>query len=369
VAAAGVPMGGITAMNEAGLTLTVHQHMFTDRARLGGMPIGIVGDIVMRKAESLDDAEAILREQTPIGCWTYVVADGRRREVLCWEENPDRRAPRRIAQSEGSFGYANVYLDAELGKSEKHLYGSYWRHNAARHRRANELLFERQPLDARAMAAILADTGDERCRISEAIAMIMTVGSVVFRPDDGVFWVATGKAPSSHHEFLPFDLASEDHAPEHGSLSGHAPGDGQAAFDHYREAYLAHFDREDLAEARRQIELARALRPNEPLYGFLAGVLALADCDLGAAAAALDSAIALGHPHAERLAAFHLWRGRVHDAAGRRSRALDDYRMALAHPADDGVQRAARRGLRRRFSPRRARKIALELVYADVTLT
>jgi hypothetical protein len=56
VAAAGVVLGGVTAMNEAGLTLTVHQHMFTDAAELGGIPIGIMGDVVMREAETPDDA-------------------------------------------------------------------------------------------------------------------------------------------------------------------------------------------------------------------------------------------------------------------------------------------------------------------------
>lgn len=88
VAAAGVALGGITAMNEAGLSLTVHQHMFTDRTRLGGVPIGIVGDIVMREASNLDEATRILDAHTPIGCWTYVISDGHAREVLAYEENP-----------------------------------------------------------------------------------------------------------------------------------------------------------------------------------------------------------------------------------------------------------------------------------------
>ena len=78
VAAAGVPMGGITAMNESGITVTVHQHMFTDKTRLGGTPIGFVGDLVMRYADSIDAAQEILSSYTPIGCWTYLVTDGHR---------------------------------------------------------------------------------------------------------------------------------------------------------------------------------------------------------------------------------------------------------------------------------------------------
>ena len=38
--------------------------------------------------------------------------------------------------------------------------------------------------DGQSMARILADTGTGGCRISGSISMLMTVGSVVFRPED-----------------------------------------------------------------------------------------------------------------------------------------------------------------------------------------
>src|SRR5690606_6357169 len=180
-------------------------HMFTDRARLGGTPIAAAGDMVMRQAKSIADAKAILGAHRPVGCWTYLVTDGKTNEVLCWEENPDRHAAFEPARERGTFGYANVYLDEALGDTEVNLYGSYWRHNEARHRRANELLAERRgALDPQSMAEILADPGLDACRVSEAISMVMTVGSVVFRPGDGVVWVGTGEAPTSSGSFVPF---------------------------------------------------------------------------------------------------------------------------------------------------------------------
>ena len=42
----------------------------------------------------------------------------------------------------------------------------------------------------------------------------------------------------------------------------------------------------------------------------------------GGGAAAFDRALQLGHPDAERMAAFQLWRGRSRDAQGQRARAL-----------------------------------------------
>lgn len=364
VASAGVPLGGVTAMNEAGLTLTVHQHLFTDRARLGGVPTGLVGDIVMREAESLDDAEKILREQRPIGCWTYLVTDGRTRQVLCFEENPDRKAVRRTGASASTFGYANVYLDEALGATEVNLYPSYWRHNANRHRRANALLEERAaPHTPASMGAILADAGGIDCRISGAIGMLMTVGSVVFRPEDGTLWVGSGAAPTSIGDYVPLSLSNQGHAPAAGAFTTTA--EDTPAFEAYRDAYLAYFDDSDFVRARANLRRAIELSPNETLYHVLEGFVAFLLDDAPSAHAAFDRALTLGHPHPERRATFHLWRGRAADMQGRRAAAVRDYRACLGRPGDPAVHAAASRNLRRPYPPG-AKKLTVDFVYADV---
>jgi hypothetical protein len=366
--AAGVPLGGFTAMNEAGLTLTVHQHMFTDRTRLGGTPIAIVGDIVMREAQSLADAEAILAQHRPIGCWTYLIADGHRREVLCWEEDPGMRASRRIA-SEEVFGYANIYLDEQLGQTERDLYPTYWRHNHGRFARANQLLQEqRGSLDAAGMAAILGDIGDVRCRLRDSIAMSLTVGSVVFRPEDGMLWIGSGEAPTSHGKFIPFSLRTMDHAPEAGTLDPGAAIEPRArdAFERFRRAYVAYMDHEDLAGARRELSIACELAPEQPAYHAVAGILGLSDGDAADAARMLDRAIAIGHPDEPRLASFHLWRARAADVVGDRPSATRAYRTVLALHADATVRAAAEQGLKRPFTRRRARLVHVDMSLGDV---
>ena len=202
-----------------------------------------------------------------------------------------------------------------------------------------------------------------------SVAMLMTVASVVFSPEDGVVWVATGGAPTSQNRFEPFDLAKEDHAPERGALTGGIPEDRTAcsAFEAYRDAYVAYFDDQDLDEARRLLERACALAPREPLFHGVAGILAIAAGEPGAARAALDAAVALGHKDPERRAALLLWRARALDLLGLRAEALADYDAALAAERRDApVERAARRGQRRAFTPREARGIAVDFAMADV---
>jgi hypothetical protein len=369
VAAAGVGLGGVTAMNEAGLTLTVHQHMFTDTTTLGGTPIGVVGDIVMREATTLDEAEAILARHTPIGCWTYLVADGRRREVLCWEESPQRQAARRIREPETHFGYANVYLDEELGATEVNLYGSYWRHNEGRHRRARQLLGELAgTLDPRGMASIIADVGDPQCRIRNAVGMVLTVGSVVLSPEDGIVWVGTGEAPTSHGEFVPFSLATMDHAPEAGSFRvGPDPSSPEhQGFELYRRAYIAYLDDGDIPAARGLMNEARERCPDQPLYHFLSGMMSIHEGDGASADRAISRAIEIGHPDAERVAASHLWRTRALDLSGRREEAIAGYRAALERRADPPVREAARRGIQRAYRRRDAERLHVDFALADV---
>lgn len=369
VAAAGVPLGGVTAMNAAGLTLTVHQHMFTDRTRLGGIPIGVVGDIVMRQASTLDEAEAILGAHTPIGCWTYLITDGKRREVLCWEENPDRKAPMRVRGAPGTFGYANIYLDQALGETEADLYPSYWRANLGRHQQVrSRLADEAGTIDADRIASMLADIGSGPCRLRDSIANLMTVASVVFRPEDGVLWVASGEAPTSQRTFIPFDLERMGPAPEHGTLSGGHAQDPVAAqaFEAYRSAYLAYIDGDDPAGSQRLMDTAIALQPEQSLYHCIAGLIALKEGAADRAVSAFDAAVGHGHTDDERVASFHLWRGRAYDLSGRRDRARSDYRAVLGQRADDRVRGAAHRGLRRAYTQRRAARIDVDFMFADV---
>ena len=370
VSAAGVLLGGVTAMNEAGLTLTVHQHMMSTGARLGGLPVGVVGDMVMRNAETLEDAERILDAHAHIGCWTHLVADGKSRRVLCHEQNASRRVGRTIGPRETTFGYANVYLDGELARTERDLYGSYWRANAGRHERSRTRLREgRGRLDPTAMASILADTGGDECRLHRSIAMLLTVGSVVFKPEDGIVWVATGEAPTSHNTFEPFSLHTEDHAPLQGPLLAHAPQDRDAyeAFAAYREAYLAYFDRRDPEDSRRHVHRALRLRPSEALYHALDGFLALCTQAPREAELSFDTALALGHPDVERRATFLLWRGRARDLLGQRAAARADYTAALeVARIDPPVRKAAERNLRKAYTPHAAKRLNIDFAYADV---
>lgn len=363
ISSAGILFGGVTAMNAAGITLVVHQHMASDAYRLGGTPVGFTGDEVMRHARTLDDARRILDEHRPIGCWTYVIGSARERDVLCYEVSPTRRGW--LRGEADTFAYSNIYLHPDVAPTERLLYPSHWRNNAARWKRAGALLAEKRGAhDPDSIAAILGDRGDG-CRFEEAISVVMTVASVVFQPEAGLVWVGAGRAPTCNRPFVAFDLAREDVRDDLAPLGGGVPADAAVAdaFEAYREGYTAYFDHADVAAARRHLDRASALQPQEPLLVFVGGLLALLDGDAPAAEAAFDEALRLGHREPHRVASFHLWRGRTRDRLGRRAEAERDYEQAVG--GDPYVAAAARRGLTKPWSGRR---FGVEFTMADVPM-
>jgi hypothetical protein len=95
--------------------------------------------------------------------------------------------------------------------------------------------------------------------------MVMTVGSVVFCPEDGLVWVATGEAPTSRNRFVAFDLRGERRAHEAPSFSvdDGESAEARRAFARYRDAYVLHLDHGDASGARDDHETAARL-PTSP---------------------------------------------------------------------------------------------------------
>jgi hypothetical protein len=351
ITSAGILFGGITAMNESGLSLVVHQHLHSTDFALGGLPVGIVGDRVMRHAKTLTDAKHILDEHVPNGGWTYVVTSARENALLCYEVTAKRRAM--VAATGDTFAYSNVFLAKELKDREVHMYPTHWRNVTGRFHLASRRLEEqRGTLDVESIAGILGDTGS--CPFHDSIVCLQTVASVVFDAARGVVWVATGRAPVSLNPYVAFDLHTE--GPQGGAMHPAKDVD-RTAWDAYRDAYEAGFSRGDMTEARRCIEVARRASPEQAIFHFVAGLMSLHDGDTPNAERAFDRAIECGHASPERVAGFHLWRARTRDLRGATSE--DDYRIA-AQSNDERIRRAAAK------RPYKSSRIPIEWTFGDI---
>jgi tetratricopeptide (TPR) repeat protein len=361
ISSAGVPLGGITAMNQSGLTLAVHQHLGCLDFELGGMPVGLIGDQVMRHAHSLSEACAILDGHRPNGGWTYLVASATENAILCYEVTAARRAWKIIDAD--SFVYTNMFQHQALADREAHVYPSQWRSCLGRYRFLSAQVDERSgPLDVAALRHLLGHRADPRCRLRTPTAMLTTLSSAVMEPGTGRVYVGFGPTPVSQAPFYAFDLGKQALLSDFTPLTSSQTG-AEAGFDAYRQAYRAYFDDQDLDRAAQALAQACRLQPREALYAFMAGLLELARQHPEAGIAYFHQALEIGHPDPQRRAAFFLWRGRCYDACGNRDLARKDYTWALDGASDPAVAEAARAGLKR---PWRWHKPALEFNYADV---
>ncbi|MBT3223818.1 MAG: hypothetical protein HN348_32520, partial [Proteobacteria bacterium] len=293
ITSAGILLGGITAMNTAGLTMVIHQHMSARDFDLGGLPVGVVGDRIMRHAKTLDEARNLLDQHHPNGPWTYVVGSAKEQAVLCYEVTAKQRA---CFISDGpTFGYSNIFLHRQFQGNEVFFYPTYWRNNTARYRRICELL-EHQPIDSAHIAAILGNPGQPPCRFEDSIALLSTVGSVVFDANRSIAYVATGKAPVSQNDYVAFGLAEQAPRPDLPPLQSNLPDTTRAAFDVYRQAFEADFNNGDPQTAQEHLHTLTKLQPHQPSYHFVSGLLALRRRNAELALQCFERAIALEHP-------------------------------------------------------------------------
>jgi hypothetical protein len=362
VTSAGIPLGGATAMNESGLTLALHQHLSTRGVNLSGLGVCVIGDRIMREATTLEEARRLLDSHRPNAAFTYVIGSARERAMLCYEVTPRRRS---WFRADGNrFGYTNIFLDPRLARDEMHFYPSQWRWNTGRYLLIQRCLNEREaPMDADAVASVLGHRGDSRCRLRCSTGMILTVGSVVFEPESGVVYVGAGRAPTSNRPYIAFDLKTESFRPDREPLTGGVPAnlDEMEALDAYRGAFELYMAGADLSRVRSLLEVACARQPQESLYHFATGLIDLRAGEWVSAGKRFERALDLGHPDPERVAGFHLWRGRILDLQGKRQEAMKSYRNV--NGGDGPVTRAAERGLR---TPWRSRPFPVDFAFADV---
>ncbi len=376
---AGLLGAGVTAMNAAGLTLAVHQH-FIDRFDLGGVPIGVAADEVMRQAHTIEEAIAILRRHPPICGWAYLMTEGDTGRAAILELAPGREALSWLDADAPGMGYANTYTSAMMRDVAVDYYPHYRRSSHARHKRAHAAAMARPqtPLEVATALADCTDPDTDQARlIGHTVMATNTISSVVFEPAQRRIWVAAGVSPTSRGWFVPFALSTPDRPHEGGPDLGVAPfcvapdwpqtRQGRA-FSLYRQAHKRYLDVEGDDALLITLEHALALAPEESTLHMMTGLFALRAGRSARAEGALRRALEL-EPHAPRRAEIALLLAMAIDVQGRRLEARHLYkRLSADADADPQVRALANARRRARASQQHVKHLAAEFTYGGVTL-
>lgn len=386
VGSAGVGTGAITAMNESGLTVSLHINRTKDVA-LTGEPMLALADRLVREATSMEDACRMARGVTPTVGFSVFVTSAREGEAANFECSHSGVSIRRSRdwRPEGSprwagsaFWQTNHYLMPDRQRDEVDVNVSIRAQTLGRYRAVERLLdSDFGQADAQRVAEWMSDHADPFVGKTRPIGSIITqpdcISSVVFEPLKKTVWVADGDAPVSHGRYVRFQM-DEDLAGENGELVALQPPAWTrtkefGAYKNYEKAYagsvLGYSPGEMLAHVERAIEVD----PTECIYFFTAGLLRLKRGGPKGALELFEKALGLPDlPH--KHASIRFWKAVALDALSRRAEAVPLYeQVAKADGAGKDLREWARRYAKKRFPVKDLRALRVDFQFGDVILT
>jgi hypothetical protein len=369
IATAGMPNGGITAINEDGLAVAVHQHGSRDSS-LKGTPILDIAHSLIRRASCVEEAIELAAGFKATGGGTLAVAGGSPRGAAIIEMSSARQVVR--LPDEHALVASNYFIDEELSSRELQANVSSTLSDHARYRRALDLITHERITPQR-MAGLLGDhydplAGRERSA-GFSISRITNMSSVVFSLHDRRLWVSESPAPTSKGGFVGFDLDAElqGRRSSGNRLEGTKPPalKTTSAQDKYLDAYKEYINSGDLNRVLMIVGGCASIDPSEPTFPFMEAVLRAMLGNFRGALAAVERALELENVGAKKKVEL-LWKARIMDLSERRESAVKIYSELAEDPESPAViASAASKAKRRPFREKEVLGLMLDLTNGD----
>lgn len=250
----GLLFGGITGVNEKGITVAIHQNYSSDRS-MSGLPMLYLGELVLRRAESLDDALEILEKYRPSVLWTMVVTDLTLGRAVSVETSQNSFKVRWM--SDEYFVQTNHSMHDENKSIEAITLGTKL-NSIQRMKTALEILLKNDDqIQERTIAEILSyqKNSDGFFSAYADILKAHTIQSIIFAPeldDLGKLYISADPAPAAGGHYFRFDLknlfAEELELPQKVDLTTISDPKRQRQLE-ISQAFHLYFDRKEISQA------------------------------------------------------------------------------------------------------------------------
>ena len=362
---------GVSAFNEAGLTLTMHTRFHGD-VILRGTGVLDLGHEIIAHARTLEQAVEIARRSPVASSWGVLVSSASQRRALSIETAGRKVRVVEPAAGQDFVACANRYRDPDMIRGEATVSPAFIANSNGRERMARRY-GERGGLDVEALKRLLASHEDpqqpglERAAGS-VVSQPLTVQSIVVDPERQVVHVASGRAPTGAGPWMAIPFAW-DSSPgytirrEGAQELEREPSrfdepKRQRALQSFIEAVRLHQQGGDRAEVFSHLKRASVLDPEEPTYHFLAGAEALSHGLVAEAEAHFEQS--LEHERGE----FYrgqtlLWAARAAEARGHKALARH-HRQELGQTRSSLLARhrdLAARELQQAYDPARFARV------------
>lgn len=389
----GADTPGVTAFNEAGLTLTMHTRFHRD-VRFSGAAVVDLGHDIIRRAETLRDAVTIARERSVASTWGVAISSAREGRGLTIETNGRQAVVVQPRAGDDHLGVTNRYRHPLTQAGEVDAGAAWAEHSDGREARIRAVVEARGAeggMSATDLERLLGDNedpsvpGQERAGGS-IVAQPITVQSVVSEPERRTIRVASATVPTSWGPYTEVEwtwdgaVGATEASPAEGCVTPEPDsiellragrrfrgGDAARAYAHWVEANRIEAATHDLAAALVEVEHAIAADPTEPTYRFVAGAARLKQGDYSNAVAQLAAGLQTERAPFRR-GQLLLWGSRAADAGGLREQASAWRRelLELRHPHLEGHHHAARREERWTFPRRKLASLSVSFELLDI---
>ncbi len=278
---AGVPLGGITGMNEAQISVALHLHYSLKTSLTGHMPF-FISEKILRHAKTLEEAKAILNDSKVFTSWAFIVCDGKSGEGFICEMHPTATGMRSIQRYDGVMAHSNYYQTAECQPQEYATTARMTWDNYFRRKRLAEMAGSQAPLTPELAIQAVSDHWDpywgEEKVVNRTVGQTYNIQSLVLELRGGKAWMAEGQSPIQIRDYVEFDLGqifSGGSGRTGKAYSGFRFKDNNAkvAKEKFISSFVAAFDHDyglsfrELKESLKSYECAEMLQ--------IAGILAL----------------------------------------------------------------------------------------------
>ncbi len=366
-----------SCMNEKGLCLGAH-FLFLNDTSPDGVSFTFLEMEIMKKASSVEEALAIVKQNPRAGAFAFLLADGKANQAAVVEASTNHIGVRHPYDS--VIWETNMGTTAEIIPVDVLLRNGIGKNPVARFERMRMLTNENKgKINPQLAAQFMGDHMDMCSDSLRPTGGIISQGSnltsAVFSPATFDFWVADGLAPVCNNAYLGFNLMSE--LADKGSVvepKTLAPNDYVKTDDYkglrkfYEAAVKFMIPPTDGKAALDKLEEAVALRPEEAIYRRVAARLLLRRGDFSRASEHLKRALESVQSPSE-FAQTHLLLGFAKDLLGKRDEAVNCYQAALKVPnsSKNGVLSTvnpfaladARKYSQAPFTPNDAKKIEI----------
>jgi len=279
---AGAPLCGITGVNEAQISVSLHQHYCRISSWAGQLPF-VIGEKILSEAKTLEEARRLIESSRVASSWAFVVTDGKKRDGFIYETHARGGGYRPLVENNGVLSHTNYFQSSECRPVEFATTARMnWDNYCRRNRLADLVEKAGEKLTPQVAASILSDHYDpywgEEKILNRTISQVYNIQSIVLDSERMRVWMAEGDAPVHLRRYVEFDLG-EIFAGREGrtgeTTSGYqfsSPAKREAK-EKYILSFVAAFDG-DFGLARQELQ-ASLDSDFAPEASYVAGVLAL----------------------------------------------------------------------------------------------